>query len=89
VLLDLMMPDMDGVEVLQEKSQDPLIRDIPVIAVSSRNPRGDTNISRSLTVIRKNGLSAQELISCIQDISRNLAPSVRSDGQVQIRNPGG
>jgi signal transduction histidine kinase/CheY-like chemotaxis protein len=89
VLLDLMMPDMDGFEVLHEKSLDPTIRDIPVVVVSSRNPSGDTTISRSLTVTRKNGLSAQELLACIQDISRNLAPSVRSDGQAHLKSPGG
>jgi len=46
VLLDLVMPQMDGFQVLKEKSQDPTIRDIPVVAVSSLNPQGESNVSR-------------------------------------------
>ncbi len=35
VLLDLMLPDVDGAELLLQKKQDPTIRDIPVIAVTA------------------------------------------------------
>ena len=35
ILLDLMLPEMDGAEVLLRKKQDPAIRDIPVIAVTA------------------------------------------------------
>ena len=35
VLLDLMLPDVDGAEVLLRKKDDPAIRDIPVIAVTA------------------------------------------------------
>jgi two-component system alkaline phosphatase synthesis response regulator PhoP len=35
VLLDLMLPKIDGAEVLLQKHQDPNIRDIPVIAVTA------------------------------------------------------
>jgi CheY-like chemotaxis protein len=35
VLLDLMLPEVDGAEVLLQKGQDPVIRDIPVIAVTA------------------------------------------------------
>ncbi len=35
VLLDLMLPDVDGAEVLLRKKQDPAIRDIAVIAVTA------------------------------------------------------
>lgn len=34
VLLDLLMPDVDGFEVLTKIKQDPRLRDIPVIMVS-------------------------------------------------------
>ena len=36
VLLDLMMPDMDGWEVYQQMKADPEIRDIPVIIVTAK-----------------------------------------------------
>jgi CheY-like chemotaxis protein len=35
ILLDLMLPELDGAEVLLRKKQDPAIRDIPVIAVTA------------------------------------------------------
>jgi len=36
VLLDLMMPDMDGWEVYQQMKADPATRDIPVIVVTAK-----------------------------------------------------
>ena len=36
VLLDLMMPDMDGWEVYQQIKADPGLRDIPVIVVTAK-----------------------------------------------------
>jgi CheY-like chemotaxis protein len=35
ILLDLMLPNVDGAEVLLRKQQDPEIHDIPVIAVTA------------------------------------------------------
>jgi CheY-like chemotaxis protein len=35
VLLDLMLPNVDGAEVLLRKRRDPVIQDIPVIAVTA------------------------------------------------------
>jgi two-component system response regulator VicR len=36
VLLDLMMPDMDGWEVYQQVKADPGLRDIPVVVVTAK-----------------------------------------------------
>ena len=36
VLLDLMMPDMDGWEVYQQMKADPALRNIPVIVVTAK-----------------------------------------------------
>jgi CheY-like chemotaxis protein len=74
MLLDLIMPGMDGFQVLEEKRRDPLIRDIPVIIISSRDPAGDPNVSDTFTVTQSGGLSQQNLVSCIQAVSSILAP---------------
>lgn len=37
ILLDLMMPIMDGFEVLAKVKDEPMLRDIPVIIVSAEN----------------------------------------------------
>ena len=36
ILLDLMMPDMDGWEVYQQIKADPALRDIPVVVVTAK-----------------------------------------------------
>ena len=39
ILLDLMLPDIEGVEVLRRLRADPLTRDIPVIIITARQDR--------------------------------------------------
>jgi len=95
VLLDLIMPGMDGFQVLREKSQDALIHDIPVVVISSRDPRGKPIVSDTLTVMRSGGLSVHNLLTCIQAISGILwssgAPSESRSpqpaGRAQPRKP--
>ncbi len=41
VLLDLNLPRLNGNEVLQQVKQDPLLRSIPVVMLSSSNARRD------------------------------------------------
>jgi CheY-like chemotaxis protein len=87
ILLDLIMPGMDGFQVLREKSQDASIRDIPVIVVSSRDPRGDPIVSDTLTVARGGGLSVRDLIACIQAVSHALLPLSLPDGRERPEEP--
>ena len=72
VLLDLIMPEMDGFQVLREKEKDPTIRQIPVLVISSLDPLGGVVVSDLLSVSRRNGLTPRELIACIQAISSIL-----------------
>lgn len=75
MMLDLIMPGVDGFQVLREKSQDPAIRDIPVVVISARDPTGEPIVSDMLTVTRSGGLSARNLLACIQALSEILSPS--------------
>jgi hypothetical protein len=61
--------------VLQEKGQDPAIRDIPVIVITSKDPSGEPIVSDGLTVTRSGGLSVRDLLGCIQAVSEVLSPS--------------
>jgi len=72
VLLDLLMPGMHGLQVLQEKSRDASIRDIPVLVLSSCDPRGEPIMSDCLTVTRGGGFSARNLLACIESVSAAL-----------------
>lgn len=87
MLLDLMMPGMDGFQVLREKDQDPSIREIPVVIISAKDPTGEPIVSDALTVTRSGGLSMRNLLDCILAVSRILspegAPSVQPADQEQ------
>jgi len=91
MMLDLIMPGMDGFQVLQEKSQDPTIREIPVVVISATDPTGEPIVSDTLTVTHGRGLSVRALLACIQAISEVLspsgAPSARSGGRERRENP--
>jgi signal transduction histidine kinase/DNA-binding response OmpR family regulator len=75
VLLDLVMPNMDGFELLEAKRRDPALRDIPTIVISARDPAGQPIVSNALTVTRENGLSARQLVTCIKSLSELFAPT--------------
>jgi len=95
LLLDLIMPGMDGFQVLEQMKQDPAIRDIPVIVISSRDPSGDPVVSDSLLVSRTGGLSVRDLVDCIRAVSQTLNPvglparPGPPGGPGQPENPGG
>jgi signal transduction histidine kinase/CheY-like chemotaxis protein len=75
VLLDLVMPEMDGFQVLREKERDPAIQPIPVLVISSLDPLSGGVAANLLSVSRRNGLTPAELISCIQALSGILIPA--------------
>ncbi|MGC9333203.1 MAG: response regulator [Anaerolineae bacterium] len=72
ILLDLMMPEMDGAEVLLRKKQDPAIRDIPVIALTALNSPFDQVMWPARTDIRdfiiKSKLPRRELVARIEQV---------------------
>jgi CheY-like chemotaxis protein len=69
ILLDLMMPRLDGLGVIEQLRQDPDYRDIPVVVLSARtlNAEERTLLEQSVSqVIRKQGLEAEVLIQELQ-----------------------
>ena len=77
VLIDLIMPGMDGFQLLQQKDQDSALRHIPAIVVSSRDPIGEAVISDGVVVARAGRLSARDLLACIQSLSQVLSPAIQ------------
>jgi CheY-like chemotaxis protein len=74
VVLDLIMPDVDGFQVLEEKGRDPDIRDVPVIIISSRDATNAPITSNRVTVVRGEGMSVPNLLACVEAISQILSP---------------
>jgi CheY-like chemotaxis protein len=72
ILLDLMMPGMDGAEVLQEKAEDDAIRHIPVIALTALNSPFDQVMWLARTDLQdfivKSKLPRRELIARIERV---------------------
>src|SRR3989304_1458779 len=40
IILDMMMPGIDGINTLQTLKRDPVVKDIPVIAIRAPSPAG-------------------------------------------------
>jgi CheY-like chemotaxis protein len=89
MLLDLIMPGMDGFQVLSEKARDPEIRDIPVVIVSSRDPSGEPIASDTLSVTLSGGLSIRDIMACIGAVSEAVSPPARLGGPERPGRPGG
>ncbi len=72
MLLDLIMPEMDGFRLLELRRSDPALRDIPAIVISARDPAGQPIVSRALGLTHGGGLSLPQLLACIDAICRIL-----------------
>lgn len=73
VLLDMVMPEMDGIEVCQALKQDPATQDIPVIFVTSMSD----------TVNEERGLDA----GAVDYISKPISPPiVKARVKIHIQN---
>jgi len=71
VVLDLMMPDMDGFAVLDELKADPRTNRIPVVIVSAKTlkPSEQEQLTRyAESVWQKGNFSARELVSHVVEI---------------------
>lgn len=84
ILLDLMMPEMDGAEVLLRKKENPAIRDIPVIALTALDSPFDQIMWLARTDLQdfivKSKLPRRELIARIE---RTLQTSGRASADIQ------
>jgi signal transduction histidine kinase/CheY-like chemotaxis protein len=69
VLLDVLMPDMTGVQMLEVKGQQEAIRSIPVILLTAQDLIAAPLNSEELTITRKGGLPPGELVQCVSLLS--------------------
>ena len=73
LLLDLVMPGMDGLAVLAEKNRDAKIKDIPVLILSAQDPSGQPIVAPSVTITRSGGLSLVDLLRSAMAVSEILS----------------
>jgi len=65
MILDLMMPEMNGFQVLAQKAGDPAIQDIPVIVITAQDPAGMPKVSEAVMVTHEGGFSPRDLLELI------------------------
>lgn len=81
VLLDLLMPGMDGFEVIRHIRQGPAIKDVPILVMTAKNLSRDEIIlltQEAQGLFQKNGSWKQQLIAEVDRVlaGRKLAKSV-------------
>jgi CheY-like chemotaxis protein len=89
MLVDLMMPEMDGLQLLAAKNQDATCRDIPVILISARDPFGQPIVSNALAVTCQGGLSVEQILASIEALTAILAKAVPPADPAPPENPDG
>lgn len=72
VLLDLVMPRLDGWQTLARKSRDPELRDIPVILLTAQDPATHPPASDTLVASMAGGIPAGRLLRCALALSAAL-----------------
>lgn len=89
ILLDLMMPEIDGAEVLLKKKEDPAIRDIPVIALTALDSPFDQIMWLARTDLQdfivKSKLPRRELIARIERVLQTHARPLPGDAGAEAR----
>jgi CheY-like chemotaxis protein/anti-sigma regulatory factor (Ser/Thr protein kinase) len=91
ILLDLLMPDMDGFEVIERLKANQDWRDIPIVVVTAKDLT-DTDwefLRQSVDkIIRKSGLDRETLVGEVQGLLRDYVAS-RKEGAIHEEDPGG
>ena len=82
VLLDLLMPGVDGYAVLAAMREDERLRDVPVVVVSAKGAEEESVTAPGLEIVRPGGLTIGELMGCVQAAVDNL---ITLPGRVQAR----
>jgi signal transduction histidine kinase/CheY-like chemotaxis protein len=75
VLLDIVMPGMDGWQVLEHKRRDEGIRDIPIVLVSAQDPMEKPATSPLLVATMGQGLTSAQILRCSLSLSALLLGS--------------
>ena len=72
VLLDLVMPGLDGYELLRIKRGDARLRSIPVIAITGQVAAASFADGRCVTVVRPSGVTLAALLGQVLSVTDAL-----------------
>jgi signal transduction histidine kinase/CheY-like chemotaxis protein len=84
VLLDLMMPEVDGIGVLERMVADPALADIPVIIVSAKGQdQASLPLPGAIQVSRAAGFQLGEVVRALEALFNALAPGWHPSGSTE------
>jgi CheY-like chemotaxis protein/chemotaxis signal transduction protein len=83
ILLDLSMPEMDGDEVLAHLQDDPDLRRIPVIIISSEKLRAEACLRNGAKAFLPKPIRAQELLPLVERVLDDARAAARA-GNVAV-----
>jgi len=90
VLLDLIMPEVDGFQVLQTLRDDPTLAQVPVVLLSATSYAEDVvrQHGNRITITKTGGLLPREVLSCLEALVAVLEPGYddRYQGIEALRN---
>jgi CheY-like chemotaxis protein len=87
ILLDLVMPNMDGFELLERQAENPDWHDIPVVVASALDPAGQPILSPAIAITFGGGISTQQLLLHIQAVSQILSAVGQTAGPRSVEKP--
>jgi len=76
LLLDMLMPDMDGSTLLAAMRQDAALADIPVIVVTASDPESGVGHARGglLAVVRDHGFPVADSLQTLEAVLDKVRP---------------
>jgi signal transduction histidine kinase/CheY-like chemotaxis protein len=72
LLLDVILPDLDGWAILAAKKEDPAIADITTVLVSAQDPRSHPPVTPFFAASTAPGLGINDLLRCSYAVARCL-----------------
>ena len=72
IILDLMLPGVDGLDILAELKTSPTVKDIPVVIFSNRDEQADRKRANDLGAARYHVKATTDLVDLVQEV-RDLA----------------
>jgi signal transduction histidine kinase/CheY-like chemotaxis protein len=84
LLLDIVMPDMDGWQMLERLRRDQRTEDLPVILLSARDPIDQPQTSSFLLAAIRGGISIKKMLRCSLELSALL---LTPDGELDPTPP--
>ena len=82
IILDIMMPELDGIEVLKNLRSEPLYKDIPVIMATAKGTEmdkiGGLNMGADDYLVKPFGV--MEMVARVKAVLRRSVKTVESDG---------